>query len=278
MKLRRLVSLREETKGVINKYKDVLSVKELGSREELRSCLEGASVTKKEEILLIAATDDTIRLGEKFKIATLGYLNPEISGQALRGVEYLVEGFEEVEASYMEKIYQRFYHIPWTIAETRRCIIRELSLNDMDGLFALYQDKELTQFIEPLLEKEEETMYQRAYINNMYRFFGYGMWLLFLKDTGELIGRAGLENRTIHGEAEIELGYLIKRDYQRQGYAKEVCQAILNYAKEELEIGKVNCLMEAGNTPSIKLAESLGFSYKETIVEQNRNMLRFIRK
>ena len=41
---------------------------------------------------------------------------------------------------------------------------------------------------------------------------------------------------------------------------------------------RLNCLIEEGNTPSIKLAESLGFSYMETDKSQNRNMLRFVRK
>jgi RimJ/RimL family protein N-acetyltransferase len=167
-------------------------------------------------------------------------------------------------------------------------------MEDMDALFALYEDKDLTKYTEPLLEYEEEVNKQRAYIDHMYRYFGYGMWLVFLKDTGELIGRAGVEHRQIydsdrtpinydaHEECKLEtvteLGYLIKKDYQGQGLATEVCQAILKYAEEELEIEEVNCFIQEGNTPSIKLAESLGFSYRETIVEQDRKMLRFIRK
>jgi RimJ/RimL family protein N-acetyltransferase len=71
---------------------------------------------------------------------------------------------------------------------------------------------------------------------------------------------------------------LIKRKHQGKGLATEVCQAILQYAQEELEIEELNCFIEEGNTPSIKLAESLGFSYLETIMEQDRKMLRFIRK
>ena len=167
-------------------------------------------------------------------------------------------------------------------------------MDDIDALFELYQDKELIRYTEPLLEYEDEGNKQRAYMDHMYRYFGYGMWLVFSKDTGELIGRAGLEHRQIYDscrttidkdaykeweqETVIELGYLIKTKYQGQGIATEVCQAILQYAKEEHGIEALNCFIEEGNIPSVKLAESLGFSYVSTIVEQDRKMLRFIRK
>lgn len=306
MKLRRLVSLREETGNILNQYADVFQIHSLETNGALRQMLEKSTFTENRETLLIAAAEDTIRLGKEYGIATLGYSKPckqtteQSEDQFLSGVEYLVEGFQEVDASFLEKVYQRHHHIPWTIAKTKRCTIRELCMEDMDGLFALYGDKELTKYTEPLLEYEEELNKQRGYINHMYRYFGYGMWLVFLEDTGELIGRAGLEHRELHRRCEscsehktgmkpwdqndtksdtvIELGYLIKRDYHHQGFATEVCQAILKYAEEELEIQELNCFIEEGNTPSIKLAETLGFSYMETIVEQNRKMLRFIRK
>ncbi|MFR2511412.1 MAG: hypothetical protein ACLS9K_04365 [Lachnospira eligens] len=45
----------------------------------------------------------------------------------------------------------------------------------------------------------------------MYGFFGYGLWLVFDKKTGELVARAGIENRSIDGQNCQELGYLVKK-------------------------------------------------------------------
>lgn len=69
----------------------------------------------------------------------------------------------------------------------------------------------------------------------MYGYYGYGMWLVFDKASGELIGRAGLEHREFPDAVELELGYLIDPDRQGQGLATEVCQAILAFAREELD-------------------------------------------
>ena len=159
------------------------------------------------QVLLIAATDQTIRFGKENHIATLGYCNPDIPDQRYFGVEMLVEGFEEIDEEFLIRVYQRYHHLPWKILETKRTIVRELTLSDMDALFELYAQPGVTEYTEGLYERQEEEEYERAYINHMYRYFGYGMWLVFSKETGELIGRAGFEhhNLVIGGKEELAL-------------------------------------------------------------------------
>ncbi|MBO5096817.1 MAG: GNAT family N-acetyltransferase [Agathobacter sp.] len=203
-------------------------------------------------------------------------MNPEIPNQTYSGVDMIVEGFEEVDAKFLEKVWQRYHHLPWEIAKTPRCMIRELSLDDLDALFELYGDEEITKYTEGLYPYEEEKEFQRAYIHNMYRFYGYGMWLVFSKETGELIGRAGLEHREYNGEPELELGYVIGTRFQRQEYAKEVCQRILGIAREITDFPRINCLIEEENKASIGLAEKLGFVWEETMDLQGKTMKRYI--
>lgn len=47
---------------------------------------------------------------------------------------------------------------------------------------------------------------------------------LYFQETGKLIGRAGLEHD--------ELGYMIAPEFQKQGYATEVCRFIIDYARK----------------------------------------------
>jgi len=146
------------------------------------------------------------------------------------------------------------------ILETERCIVRELELSDLDDLFSMYAEPGMTDYMEGLYEYEEELEYQKAYIENMYRFYGYGIWLVFEKKTGTLIGRAGVEHREeLNGD--MELGYAIRTSFQHQGYAYEVCQAIMQYAGEELQVHLLHCLIQKENALSEKLAIKLGFSY-----------------
>lgn len=70
------------------------------------------------------------------------------------------------------------------------------------------------------------------------------------KNSGKLIGRAGLEYREPCREGEAELGYLITPEHWRKGYATEVCQAILSYAKDELGMERIISHVDERNLAS----------------------------
>ena len=275
MKLKVLVALDAEIKLEPKVYKE-FEIQYFRDRELLiDACKE--KWLDKEHALLIAATDATIALGKELGIATMAYVNPDFPNQSYSGVDMIVEGFEEVDVDFLEKVYQRHHRIPWTILETDRCVIRELTLDDLDALFELYGDGEIDKYTAPLYPYEEEKEFQRAYIENMYRYFGYGMWLVFSKETGALIGRAGLEHREYHEEIELELGYIIGTRYQGQGLATEICEAILNYAKENTGFERINTLIEDGNVPSEKLTRKLGFVHVEDFELDGKIMHRYIK-
>lgn len=259
--------------------------------------------------LVIAATDHTIQRAKELGFAVCAYANSNFPGQGLYGADVLIESFEEVDLSYLECVRRRHFGIPWDIAETRRCRIREICMDDMEALFALYAEPHMTDYMEPLYSWEEELLYEQAYIDNMYRFYEYGMWVVIEKSTGKLIGRAGVEHReypaeeyrkytgawdmekgipkeqeNIHGKAnektvmELEMGYAIATSYQRKGYATEVCQAILSYAAEHLDYPRINCLIEKENTASIRLVEKLGFTCIGISMASGKTMLRYVKQ
>jgi RimJ/RimL family protein N-acetyltransferase len=273
LRLNRIISLKNEVEMQLEKYKEFLEIQEFSSIDELKK-----HVGEKADTLFIVATDTAITLGKELGIATMAYLNPAIPDQTYSGVDMLVEGFEEVDVDFLEKVWQRYHGIPWTILETKRCVIRELSLEDIDDLFALYDDGEIDKYTDPLYPYEEEKEFQRAYIKNMYRYFGYGMWLVFSKETGKLVGRAGLEHREYHEEIELELGYIIGASYQGQGIATEICKAILDYAKENTGFERINTLIEEENEISLHLTKKLGFVHFENFEMEGKIMQRFVKE
>ncbi len=66
-------------------------------------------------------------------------------------------------------------------------------------------------------------------ITDQYRFFGYGLWGVFLKS--DLIGLAMLKNGPASGIAEI--GYVILPEYAHRGFMKEAMLAVLEYARDQ---------------------------------------------
>lgn len=172
-------------------------------------------------------------------------------GEPQCGTHYAVESLAEIDIEYLERVRRRYNHIPWDIGETDRCLIRELSLADLPALYELYDKPGMTDFVEPLYDYETELEYQKAYIENMYDFYEYGMWLVFSKETGKLIGRAGLEHN--------EMGYMIAPEFQNLGYATEVCRFIVDYARKNTDFEELYCRIDEKNVASVRLAKRLGF-------------------
>lgn len=180
------------------------------------------------------------------------------------GLQMVVQNIQEIDCDYFEKIHQRLSERPWHIIDTERLEIWEMSEDDLQSLYTIYNDKDVVKYTENLYEDEEkELQYIKDYRKYIYGFYGYGTWVLINKQNGELIGRAGLTHRAEYDEAE--LGFVIGKKYWRQGYAYEACAKILELAKSVYEMEKVQALVNKGNMASIRLLEKLQFYYMEDI-------------
>ncbi len=189
--------------------------------------------------------------------------------QEFKGAKYVFSEIENVEMDSFVKVHQRYAGEPWEILRTERLLIRETTIEDVDEFYKLYSDPSMTEFIEGLFEdSEDEKRYQRDYIKKVYGLMGFGVWTLVRLKDGAIVGRAGYSVR--NGFDEVELGYLIGKDYQRQGYAMEACKAILDYGRDVLQFDRVHTLVKAENEASISMCEKLGFvKDSEVDVEEN---------
>ena len=187
---------------------------------------------------------------------------PDIgSGEKYRGkAAYVVYDEEDIDEDMLKLVCARKYNEPLVIAETERFIIREMTVGDLPHLYELYATLSDCPYVEPLYEYEEEKAFTTKYIENMYGFFGYGLWLVFDKETGELVARAGIENRSIDGQNCQELGYLVKKSWQGKHVAWEVVNRIVELAKDRFRLEELNICTMKTNIPSIQLALKLGFT------------------
>ena len=210
---------------------------------------------------MLAVTDDAgaARELKKLGLAVTGY---QAEGEPLThfSVNYVVSELAMVEDDYFNLIYMRAHNIPLLIACTERTIIREMTADDLPAMYELYSDEAVAKWVEPLYEYEKELEFTKAYIENVYSFYGYGLGLVFDRKTGELIGRAGISVREIDGEKRCELGYIIRGDRQRQGMGFEVSTAVMEYAADCLMIDELWLCIEKDNIASAGLGKKLGFT------------------
>ena len=214
---------------------------------------------------------DVCRLAQEKGIPSLLYLHDGNKEESMSQIPYAITDFDGIDYAYLCNIAKRFYHIPWTILQTRRCVLREMTEDDLDALYEVYRDPEVSKYTENLYEdREKERTYIRDYIEQVYRFCGLGIWVIVLKETNTIIGRAGLAWRD--GYDTPEIGFVIAKDYQRQGYAFEVCDAILHYCKE-MDFKTIRVLYQKENVASEKLCKKLGFEVKREFEEDGKLMI-----
>lgn len=231
---------------------------------------------QKEATLYVTDDRETAQRLRRKGEAVLVFLHPGNAGQDFSEFLFAAEDPEDLEDEYIERVYRRLKGLPWNILTTRRCLVRETTPKDVDAFYRIYSHPSITEHMEGLYpEIEQEKQYVREYIKKVYTFFGFGVWTVVERESGEVIGRAGVSYR--EGFEDPELGFIIGVPWQRRGYALEVCQAILDYARTALEFRRIQALVETGNQASLNLCAKLGFRQASTITLAGKEYHRLVR-
>lgn len=86
---------------------------------------------------------------------------------------------------------------------------------------------------------------------------GYGAWAMDRTSDGACVGIVSL-NHPIDQSEERELGWLLWRAYEGNGYATEAAKAVRQFAFEQLDWDRLVSYIHKDNVQSIRLAERLG--------------------
>lgn len=155
------------------------------------------------------------------------------------------------------------------ILETPRLILRHQVLADLDDLWALYQNPNITRYIPDAPRSREEAQEELEWhMNGHPKNPQLGLWATILKENGKFIGRCGLLPWEIDGQSEVEVAYTIAESYQGQGLGSEAAKAILKYGFEALNLSRLICLIDPENFPSQKVALKLGMHFEKEMQDE----------
>ncbi|MFQ4143772.1 GNAT family N-acetyltransferase [Chlorogloeopsis sp. ULAP02] len=148
------------------------------------------------------------------------------------------------------------------IIETPRLILQHLTLDDVDELARIYADPVVMKFY-PSPYTYEQTQQQVERIINTYQQGGWSLWATIHKGDRKLIGRCGLISQLVDGQQEVEIGYLLAKEYWGQGLATEAAIACRNYGFEQLGFHRLISLIDPANIASQKVAMKNGMKYEK---------------
>lgn len=153
------------------------------------------------------------------------------------------------------------------VSETDRLILRTIEDGD-----AVLQDRLLNTptvmarlgGVKELHEIEAKHAQSRA----NYAREGISFLMMIEKESGELIGHCGIkrvDNPLAKNQGDHEVGWLVREDRWRRGYAEEAMRAVLDWAFGRVGAPHVVALTSHANTPSWTLMQKLGMRRRKDL-------------
>lgn len=151
------------------------------------------------------------------------------------------------------------------VIETERLLLRLFTEDDAQFVFELVNEPGWIQNIgdRGVRTPDDARRFIADRLTANYERFGFGLYLVELKETGAPAGMCGLVKRD--SLEDVDIGFAFLERFWSKGYAAESAAAVLDYARDALGLKRIAAIVSPGNQGSIKLLEKLGFGFERMI-------------
>jgi RimJ/RimL family protein N-acetyltransferase len=152
--------------------------------------------------------------------------------------------------------------------ETERMILERLRLEHADEQVRLLLDPRVYRTLWPSSSpptRRDVIDGLEAKVDHWERH-GFGMWILRDRDSGEMVGRGGLQYTYTAGLNDVEAGWAIVPERWGQGLATELARACVEVGFEQLDLFEIVAFTLPDNLASRRVMEKAGFAYDRDIV------------
>jgi [ribosomal protein S5]-alanine N-acetyltransferase len=151
------------------------------------------------------------------------------------------------------------YFTPFPILTTERLTLRQLLINDEEGIFTLRSDNEINKYLDrPLSNTIEDA---RNFIHKVNENITKNIslyWAITLSDSNTVVGTICLYGFLDENES-CEIGYELLTNFQGQGIMKEAAEKVIDHAFNTIKVQKMGAFFHRDNQRSINLLEKLLF-------------------
>ncbi|MBK5445138.1 MULTISPECIES: GNAT family N-acetyltransferase [Peribacillus] len=153
------------------------------------------------------------------------------------------------------------------ILETERLILREITKEDAEGIFACFSNENVTRYYgQETLESIEEAEKFVDFFSNNYNEKRGIRWGIEKKETKGIIGTIGF-NAWLPKHKRAEIGYEIHPEQWGKGYASEAVSRVLTYGFDVMNLTRIGAVVFLNNEASNKLLTNIGFQ-KEGVLKK----------
>jgi RimJ/RimL family protein N-acetyltransferase len=151
------------------------------------------------------------------------------------------------------------------IIETERLILRNWQEDDIPPFIEMCADRSTMEFISSPLTPEETRM-TIGRIRDHFKKHGFGLYAIEKRNTETFIGFTGfmIPNFEHFFTPCVEIGWRIKSDECKQGYATEAAIACLGFGFRELAFEKIYSFTSIHNLASQRVMQKINLQYRGT--------------
>lgn len=162
------------------------------------------------------------------------------------------------------------------IFETDRLYVRHWLAEDLEGLYELYSDPAIMQFIRPALTFEETKRIFDEQLLEYNNTSKSGRYMIIEKTTKFFVGIFMLRKPSdLEG---IEIGYSFRKQDWGKGYATEIVKKGMEYIFESTEFETIYAFTDLRNINSKRVLTKCGFNYEKDISEDGKKVNLFCNK
>lgn len=149
---------------------------------------------------------------------------------------------------------------------TERLLLRYFTLDDVEALYQLLTIPAVIRYAgnTPAASREAARETLKSRVLRDYQVHGYGRFAVVWKATGAVIGFCGV--KYLDEISDNELGYRYLPEFWGQGLAKESCRAVIENAREVLQLRRLVSVIHPENEASKNVVRKLGFTHEATRV------------
>jgi [ribosomal protein S5]-alanine N-acetyltransferase len=144
---------------------------------------------------------------------------------------------------------------------TERLALRRFTPADIDWLFELYSDADVTRYLGGAKNRAQTQAFLDTRILQYYdENPGLGMWATLDRATGQPVGFHLLNH--IRGESIIQVGFVLAKSAWGSGFASEMAAAVLGYGFVDLKLPRIAGMTSLRNLASQNVLQKIGLERK----------------
>lgn len=163
------------------------------------------------------------------------------------------------------------------VLTTQRLTLTPVAVPDFGEIAALWAHEPFTRAIAGRAPLNEEEVWLRLLRDvGHWSALGRGNWTIRHKSSGDYVGSVGVLDyrRACYPALDApELGWGVAPRFQGQGLAREAVDAALHWCDRVMGVPRTQCLIDPLNSPSLKLAERVGYRHREEARYQDKDVL-----